>query len=62
MSEVSKPEVGSVWTVIGTYPEVVTAVKKRGRGWQVVTEVESAGQVRIFTHRLRDFVKLAKAA
>ena len=59
MSEVSKPEVGSVWTVDGAEC-VVLNVPKRGRGYQVAIQYRASGDFAKL--RLRDFAKLAKAA
>ena len=49
------PEIGSKWAVNGDECEV-TAIRKRGRGYQVEVRFVDG-----FTrHRLRDFLKAAK--
>lgn len=54
------PQVGSKWAVNmagdinAQRLETVSAVRKRGRGYQVVTDV--------CVYRLRDFLKVAKPA
>lgn len=59
MSEVSKPEVGSVWVIEGNGFQV-TSVQKRGRGYRVNGAFVEENV--LAAYRLRDFVKLAKAA
>lgn len=47
------PQVGSKWQIENRVVEV-TSVKKRGRGYRVVTDAAY--------YRLRDFLKVAKPA
>lgn len=52
------PEIGSVWKISGEVVETVIEVRKRGRGYQVVTDNQSG--LPKATYRLRDFTKAAK--